>query len=207
MNRYFGIDPVEAAQQTELQRKSDASLDFRLYQEAAVEKYWDYFFEDIKLNYDRSDEKGYISPVKRRILAHQEKVYNRRHKNIPENYTLEEFTNGGIYTQMMFNDMKYEEKERMKNLVMLYDDPSTRQMINMASPLYDPFKGYCPRGFMLNKNELTITVPPEIMAERYGERRKIFLDSTRKNYDQNIVDDMSYFRSYKTYDDEKLPFS
>ena len=196
VNRFFGINEKEAALRAEHKKKYEESLQRRLQEEAIVEMQNTAFADAMKKSF-YSDQKGYISPEKKKIIEHYNKVWERRHKHIPEDYTMYDLQYNGLYAEIIFDDMRYYEKERMKNLVMLYDDTATRNIIAGASPFYNPFTGTSMRGFKINKNEITITVPPEIVAERYKERREIFLDSTYRNYDVNIPDDVSYMRTYR----------
>lgn len=196
VNRFFGINEAESARIAEHQQKYEESLQRRLQEEAIVEMQNTAFADAMKKSF-YSDQKGYMSPEKKKIIEHYNKVWERRHKHIPEDYTMYDLQYNGLYAEIIFDDMRYYEKERMKNLVMLYDDMTTRNTIAGASPFYNPFTGTSMRGFKINKNEITITVPPEIAAERYKERREIFLDSTYRNYDVNIPDDVSYMRTYR----------
>lgn len=196
VNRFFGIDEKETVRRAEYQQKYEESLQRRLQEEAIVEMQNTAFADAMKKSF-YSDQKGYMSPEKKKIIEHYNKVWERRHKHIPEDYTMYDLQYNGLYAEIIFDDMRYYEKERMKNLVMLYDDMATRNVIAGTSPFYNPFTGTSMRGFKINKNEITITVPPEIAAERYKERREIFLDSTYRNYDVNIPDDVSYMRTYR----------
>lgn len=135
-----------------------------------------------------SDQKGYISPAKQKVADHYNKVYKERHKRVKEDMTFKEFMIGGGYADILFDDMRYQNRKQMQKLVALYDDGFCKDLIHERFLFYDPKTGRAPRGLKINRNELEISLPPEIQARHYDERKEKFFGQIRAGHKHPLAD-------------------
>ena len=135
---------------------------------------------------DTSLRKGYVSPLRKAVFAHMSTIYEARHKDVPEDYGLNEFLNEGVAKTIIFNQMKMDQKHRERELFRLYDDASCRHAISQLSPGYDPISGLSAKGFKINKHDIDITLDPSIEQREYSKRRQAFIDSIMKDNRDNL---------------------
>ena len=98
----------------------------------------------------------------------------------------------GVYGDIIMNDMQYEMDRRKHNLVRMYDEIFVKNNINQLSPFYDPIGDYSLKGFKINKNELEIEVPPELVKQDYQNRKNKFFNTVFNNKTDNIPSDTAY---------------
>ena len=190
-NKFFGIDNQDAAKNQIAKEQYERSLNERRRQEAEIELTYDLFAEQFK-GAVYSDEKGYLSPRKEEAWRQFNTVWEDRHKNIPNNYTFKDFMENGVYGDIIMNDMQYEMDRRKHNLVRMYDEIFVKNNINQLSPFYDPIGDYSLKGFKINKNELEIEVPPELVKQDYQNRKNKFFNTVFNNKTDNIPSDTAY---------------
>ncbi len=190
-NKFFGIDNQDAAKNQIAKEQYERSLNERRRQEAEIELTYDLFAEQFK-GAVYSDEKGYLSPRKEEAWRQFNTVWEDRHKNIPTNYTFKDFMENGVYGDIIMNDMQYEMDRRKHNLVRMYDEIFVKNNINQLSPFYDPIGDYSLKGFKINKNELEIEVPPELVKQDYQNRKNKFFNTVFNNKTDNIPSDTAY---------------
>lgn len=190
-NKFFGISDQETAQNQISLEQYERSLNERRRQEAEIELTYDMFAEQFK-GAIYSDQKGYLSPRKEQAWRQFNAVWADRHKNIPENYTFKDFMENGVYADIIFDDMQYEMDRRRHNLVRMYDEIFVKNSISQLSPFYDPVGDYSLKGFKINKNELEIEVPPELVKQDYQNRKNKFFSTVFNNKTDNIPPDTAY---------------
>ena len=190
-NKYFGISEQEAAKAQIAKEQYESSLNERRRQEAEIEMTYDMFAEQFK-GAIYSDQKGYLSPRKEQAWRQFNTVWQQRHKNVPENYTFKDFMENGVYADIIFDDMQYEMDRRRHNLVRMYDDIFVKNSISQLSPFYDPVGDYSLKGCKMNKNELEIEVPPQLIQQDYQNRKNKFFSSVFNNKVDNLPSDMQY---------------
>ena len=192
-NKFFGISEEEAIQ-TQIQKEQyERSLNERRRQESEIEYTYDMFAEQFK-GAVYSDEKGYMSPRKEQAYRQFNNIWNSRHKNFKENYTMKDFMENGVYADIIFGDMQYDMDRRRHNLVRMYDEIFVKNSINTMSPFYDPNGGFSLKGFKINKNELEIELPPELIKQDYQNRKNTFFSSIFNNKTENLPSDEAYLR-------------
>lgn len=163
----------EYAEQYNKQAKLQRDLAVRQYNDAMYDNMINAFRQHVESG-KRSDQKGYISPLKQAVLDHVDKTYDQRHKHVSENMSFEEFMIGGGYADIYFADMKYKNRKEMEKVTNIYDDFVCRTAIHESALFYDPRTGMSQKGLRLNNNEIELSMPPEMMAQKYGERRQRF---------------------------------
>lgn len=127
---------------------------------------------------DTSDRKGYVSPFVQQIKDKWNKIWLERNGNLPKDYGIDEYFNGGILRDQILNDMEYEMKERQKKLNRLYDQKNLRNIIHNNHPDYDPITGASLLGAKrLDIGDIEIKLPPELSNTEYIARRNRFINS------------------------------
>lgn len=193
-NNYFGITEQEAEENHTKRVAYEMSLNERKRQEAEIEYTYDMFAEQFK-GAVYSDQKGYMSPAKEQAYRQFNAVWAQRHKNIPENYSFDDFMNHGVYADIIFDDMQYAMDRHRHNLVRMYDEIFVKNSINALAPFYNPNDGgYSYKGCKINKNELEIEVPPALIKQDYQNRREQFFNTVYNNRTDNLPADEEYLR-------------
>lgn len=175
VNKFYGKSDEEIQQEQQIQYEQQVTLYNRQMNQLMYETDYNMFVAQIKSGIT-SDSKDYVSPLKAKICEHYDKVWNEREKVASHDMSFDEFMNGGGYAKIVFGDIKYENKKQMDKLVNLYDDVMSRNIIHQYSPFYDPVTGTSMKGVRINKNEIEISLPPELLKERYNERKEVFFN-------------------------------
>lgn len=193
-NNYFGITEQEAEETHSKRVAYEQSLNERKRQEAEIEYTYDMFAEQFK-GAVYSDQKGYMSPAKEQAYKQFNSVWDDRHKNFNEHYTLTDLMKKGVYADIVFGDMQYAMDRHRHNLVRMYDEIFVKNSISTLAPFYNPNGGgFSYKGFKINKNELEISVPPELIKQDYQNRRETFFNTVYNNRTDNLPADEEYLR-------------
>ncbi len=193
-NRYFGITEQEAGENNAKRVAYEMSLNERKRQEAEIEYNYDMFAEQFK-GAVYSDQKGYMSPAKEQAYKQFNAIWDDRHKNFSEHYTLKDLVDKGVYADIIFGDMQYAMDRHRHNLVRMYDEIFVKNSISSLAPFYNPNDGgFSYKGTKINKNELEIEVPPALIKQDYQNRREQFFNTVYNNRIDNLPADEEYLR-------------
>ena len=173
VNKALGIDPLKQKIKQAKIARYFASVNAKRQKNAMIEAEQDAFVSMVK-RFKYSDEPGYLSPLKQKILEHFNETWERRHKGIPENYTFDEFTTKGIFMDIMYNDRKWENHTKRKELCKMYSTIGANLEVAMRNPFFSP-EGYnMGGGITLSRNGIDVTLPPELAQSNYNKRRDFF---------------------------------
>lgn len=195
--RFNGItdQDIQIQQQQQMQEYRNQQIQNIKLQKIARQDYMqDMFAESVK-NCTYSDEPGYISPTKQNAIDHFNKVYKERHKRVDPDMSFKEFMIGGGYAQILYDDIRYQNRKEVQNLINLYEDINCKDFIHNTASFYDVQTGKAPKGFRMNKNEIEISVPPELMNQGYDMRRATFFSQIQKGHKHALQDDTQYLAS------------
>lgn len=173
MQRGLGITDEEVQAADDRAQKQAVADFYKQEFQRATEMQQNAFTNFIKQG-KQSDEKDYISPEKYKYMKHYNQVFEERHKHIDPDMSFYDFMCNGGYADIYFADIKYQNKQKMDNLVRVYDDMFCRNGINQFAAFYDAFNATSPKGVSIKDGELHIEVPPEIAARHYSDRREEF---------------------------------
>lgn len=177
--RYYGIDEPSREQVQQQEQYIDYMQRWDAYRRQKAQ--YDYEQNQIisfMSTLDTSDRKGYVSPFVQQIKDKWNKIWLERNGNLPKDYGIDEYFNGGILRDQILNDMEYEMKERQKKLNRLYDQRNLRNIIHSNHPDYDPITGASLLGAKrLDIGDIEVKLPPELSSTEYIARRNRFINS------------------------------
>ena len=180
MNRnFFGLDDGEEyfKQQEEIYQQQ-AAMQYQMQQMAQQYNYLVYIS-----TLPNSLDPQYSNPARNEYISRWNKIYENRTSKYPENYTLYDFFNGGIASEM-YMDAKIDEAiDRLKDMTRLYDQNGLRQQLAQSNPNYDPLTGIASGALNLNNtggprlniDDMEITLPPHLSNSEYQKKRERFM--------------------------------
>lgn len=149
--------------------------------------------------WQRSDKLGskYVSPVKEQYVDHWNKLYERRTKQYPEHYGVDEFFNQGIMECQIIDDMAYDAELRAKRVDTLFDQQRCRELFGNMFPTYDPVSGTSCAPVSMNVSDIEITLPEHLKRDRYIQKRQAFENTifgdNRLNVQQHYGPGVMYY--------------
>lgn len=185
-DRFCGITEQEAVQIDKVAEQNAINDYYRMALQQTTEAQQNAFTALVKSG-KQSDEKGYVSLDKEKYMNSYGKTYEERHKNVDANMSFKDFMCNGGYADMYFDDVKWQNKQKMKSLVRVYDDLFCRNGINQFAQFYDVFNATSAKGVSIKDGELHIELPPEIAARHYSDRRQIFFNRISQHRNSAIL--------------------
>lgn len=137
--------------------------------------------------WQRSDKPGYVSPLVEKYIYNWNKLYDRRTKNYPEHYGVDEYFNKGIMTSQIIDDMAHDAELRERRVDLLFDQNKCRELFGQMFPSYDPVTGTSCAPISMNVSDIEITLPENLKRERYLQRRQAFENTIFKDNTANII--------------------
>lgn len=137
--------------------------------------------------WNRSDKPGYVSPLVEKYVYNWNKLYDRRTKNYPEHYGVDEYFNKGIMTNQIIDDMAHDAELRERRVDLLFDQNKCRELFGQMFPSYDPVTGTSCAPVSMNVSDIEITLPENLKRERYLQRRQAFENTIFKDNTANII--------------------
>ena len=178
-DRYNGIDDEQ------IQRNREEEVKKELY----YQKWQKYVYETNQLDYQNdcivnfvsscpnSLQKGYMNPTKQAYVNRWNNCYNQKVEKYGEHYTLNDFLNNGIATEIMFDILDDESREREKQRIFSIDRNAMLAEIQKSNPGVNigiPQQAMANR---LNIDDMEIHVPPSLNSQEYIQRRNAFMNS------------------------------
>lgn len=192
VNKNLGIDPEKQATKREKYNRYMASVYAKRQKNAMIEAEQDAFLASIQ-NCVYSDQPGYMSSMKEQVLRHWNETWEKRHKGIPEKYTFEEFSDKGIFMDIMYKDREWLDATKRKYFCKLYAGINACEQIMRKNPYYDPVDRWNKAGFNLRRNDTNISLPPQLIQSGYGARRTEFFDKVGNGrLDEKLYGTTSY---------------
>lgn len=179
MNRkFFGMDDGnEYFEQQEEVYQQQAAAQYQMQQLAQQYNYLTYI-----TTMPNSLDPMYSNPIRDEYIARWNKTYENRNSKYPENYTMYDFFNGGIATEMYMDAKVDDALDRLKDMTRLYDQNNFRQQLAQSNPNYDPLTGVASgalnlnnAGKRLNIDDMEITLPPHLSNSEYQKKREKFM--------------------------------
>lgn len=124
--------------------------------------------------WQRSDQPGYVTPLNEKYINDWNKLYERRTKDYPKSYGVDEFFNQGIMECQIIDDMAHDAEIEERKVDILYSRERFRQDLHMRVPAYDPVTGTAAIPVSMNVSDIEITLPEHLKRERYIKRRQAF---------------------------------